>query len=645
MDTLGDMKRTGHKVSGPSSDLVELENDKGLRHTGLTFHRKFRDHPLLTNELLPIMAFLEQPNVADLMEVVSHVPEAGTFIYPTGSVVALSEVLDTLAKLGEPAGVKAGLEACYFVAQILQDAYVKAESFELFSHGDLSPWRILLKADGRVQIIGFGFPQMDMVLAQESERVALKEDSYRYCPPERIEGEGEDFTSDLYSLALMAFELMTGEPLFNGVLSEIKQQATNAQGPYRLYQYRESLPESVVELLSRCLKFDMDTRHGDINEFIWEVRDLLALPEVEGPSLEEVATKVKNRIRRRREGNSDYTEEDLEDFAREAEGRKSRKGLPEPKKARPGEDEPQDQGQRWGRVARSGARDSRRGGRAAAGERPSLRERLKRSSGREPSADPKSSRAALKDRLKRSRGREEPPSSRSRDSLSRSRSVGRSRDEAKPRASRDRETPRRSKDAAPAVEEPSLGRSGRAASLLKRLRSSKGAGAEAQASHPSEGSTGQIFRVQIDDLEPISVRVSEGEAIGCLAARALEQSGGQRHSLTGALEGWFSVEQNARVLSRGDLVDALEPDSVVHLVFTAAALVCVDFEVLADTEIRFRAPVSTALVAGAALEQVLTMLELDGSGWHIAIDDMVLHALQPLGEVVQGSGATLVVSK
>lgn len=655
MDTLGDMKRTGNKVAGPSSDLVELENEKGLRHTGITFHRKFRDHPFLTVELLPIQAFLERPDVADLMELVQNVPEAGAFIYPTGMVVSVAEVLDTLARIGEPGGVKAGLELCYFVAQILQDAYVKSEPFGLYSHGDISPWRIMLKSNGRVQVIGFGLPQVDLLAARDSDRISLKEDSYRYCPPERLDGEGEDYTSDLYSLALMAFELMTGEPLFNGVLSEIKQQATNAQGPYRLYQYREKLPDSVIELLSRCLKYDMDSRHGDINEFIWEVRDVLALPEVDGPSLEEIATRVKNRIMRKRSSTGAYTEEDLADFAKEAEGIKGAGDLPEPKQARPGEESQEERGQRWGRVARSGSRESRRGGRGGGDEKPSLRERLKRSSGREAPSSSKSSKEALKSRLKRSRGRDEAPPSRSRDaepasrgreSLRRSRASRGDRSDPSPRSSGQREGLRSSSDRSAQGTDAGLSKSGRAASLLKRLRSSKGS--ESQEPSASEGAgapSGLDFEVVIDDMPAVSVKVEAGSPIACLAARALQDLGGARLSFTGTLEGWFSVEQSGGALSSADKVEVLDADQPVHLVFQPSRIVCLDFSVSCKPRAQFRAPVNVGLPAGAVLEQVLIMLELDGEGWHIAVDDEVLHPLQPLGEVIEGPGRTLVVSK
>ena len=61
MDTLAGMTRTGEKVAGPASDLVELENDKGLKHLAITFHRKYRQHDAINGEVRNVRGFLEEP--------------------------------------------------------------------------------------------------------------------------------------------------------------------------------------------------------------------------------------------------------------------------------------------------------------------------------------------------------------------------------------------------------------------------------------------------------------------------------------------------------------------------------------------------------------------------------------------------------
>lgn len=639
MDTLGDMTRTGFKVSGTASDLVELEDAKGLKHLGITFHRKFRDHGSLTRGIDQALAFLEQPDVCDLLEMVDRVPEAGAFIYPTGTVSPLADMLDVLRKMGEVGGNKAGLELCLFVAQVLQDAYLKGEPHGLESHGDLSPWRVVLKSNGQLRIIGFGIPQVDMLMARESDRVTLKEDAYRYCPPERIDGETEDFSSDLYSLALMAFELMVGDPLFNGSLSEMKQQATNAQGPYRLYQYRDRLPESVIELLTRCLKFDMDSRHADINEFIWEVQDLLALPEVDGPSLVELCDRLSSRLKRRRTAGASSSEtQDSEDGAATRTLETSRSDQSEP-------EEDASPGQRWGRVSRSGARESRRApsvarsGSSRGGGRDALRDRLKRSSGRggPPPADPKTS---LKQRLRRSRGRDDGPPSQATRSSDRPLRASR-RTDAQRSLRRSRE------EQEPAPPEPSVGRSGRAASLLKRLRSSRGAD-EAEAEPPKRrrrSAPKEAFECEIDGADPIAVPAPPGGVIADLVAAALERSGRTPGGTGGAITTWFSVEQGEDLLLSSAPVTELDADEPIRLVEEAARTHVVLVEVEGSGADATPMTICTGLSAGEAAATVGRLLGLSDGPWHLSVDGERLHPLQPIGELVTANDKHLVVSK
>lgn len=639
MDTLGDMTRTGFKVSGTASDLVELEDAKGLKHLGITFHRKFRDHGSLTRGIDRALAFLEQPDVCDLLEMVDRVPEAGAFIYPTGTVSPLADMLDVLRKMGDVGGNKAGLELCLFVAQILQEAYLKGEPHGLDSHGDLSPWRVVLKSNGQLRIIGFGLPQVDMLMARESDRVTLKEDAYRYCPPERIDGEPEDFSSDLYSLALMAFELMVGEPLFNGSLSEMKQQATNAQGPYRLYQYRDRLPESVIELLTRCLKFDMDSRHADINEFIWEVQDLLALPEVDGPSLVELCDRLSSRLKRRRSAGASSSEtSDGEDEPGARALEKSRGDEPEP-------EEDAGPGQRWGRVSRSGARESRRApsvarsGSSRKSGRDALRDRLKRSSGRggPPPSDPK---ASLKKRLRRSRGREDGPPSRTSKSRDRPlRASQRSDDRRSLRRSRDQQDPQAS--------EPSVARSGRAASLLKRLRSSRGAD-EAEAEPPKRrrrGASTSTFDVEVDGADPIAVTAAPDGAIAELIAAALEQSGRVAAGKGGATTTWFSAEQGEDLLLSSAPISELDPDESIRLVEEAARTYVVLVEVEGSEAAATPMTICSGLSAADAAATLSRLLGLGEGTWGLSVDGERLHPLQPVGELVTANDKHLVVSK
>lgn len=361
MDTLAGLRPTGRKIVGPASDLLEYEADNGLRHTGIQFHPKHREHPALVRGLPVVLGFLESPMVTGLVELTASDIDEGLFVYPSGKVWSVIEVVREYADMGKVCGVKAGLELCYLAGQILHEASVNGPPQGIYCHGSLTPWRLLLKGDGQVQIVGYGLPQVEVLTFLDDEGQVPPADSFRYCPPERLQGVEEDITSDIFSLALIAFELMTGQPVYDGLPGDIRQQAARAEAARKLYRMRESLPDPVREVFAKALKYDFDTRYPDANAFVWAIKDLLGAPDVEGPSLFQIMKTVKSAPRRREPLMGGMTgaipREDLDRYADDLD---EDRPLPAPRSAAPAQDvEPEDQ-PRWGKPVR------RRGGGAAA---------------------------------------------------------------------------------------------------------------------------------------------------------------------------------------------------------------------------------------------------------------------------------------
>jgi len=298
LDHIAGMSASGRKLLGPASDLWELLDDKGFRHTAIVFHPEYRDHNAINDALRVVLGFLESPMVTNLMELVDHDVDNGAFVYPTGECWSVAEVIRTMGDLGEPAGVRAGLELMYASAQILSEAADNGDSEGVYSHGGLTPWRIMLKKDGQVEIIGHALPQVEILQFHEDERQVPREDSFRYCPPERIEAEPEDLSSDLFGLSLIAFELMTGKPVYDGLVNDIRQQAARGEGSRRLFRFRKVLPDGVRNLLTQAIRPEQEDRFAEGDVFMDAVRKVLGSHEATGPSLMDVMAKVANQGKR-----------------------------------------------------------------------------------------------------------------------------------------------------------------------------------------------------------------------------------------------------------------------------------------------------------------------------------------------------------
>ena len=137
----------------------------------------------------------------------------GIFQFDTGSVMVLYDILRAMRDKRKPLGIRAGIELCIHIGNALQEASENGPMQGIYSSNGLTPWRIVVDAEGLPSIIGYGLPQIDMVTFRESGEGSPREESFKCCPPERLLSGDEDISSDVYSLALIAVEVMTGKPL------------------------------------------------------------------------------------------------------------------------------------------------------------------------------------------------------------------------------------------------------------------------------------------------------------------------------------------------------------------------------------------------------------------------------------------------
>ncbi len=298
METIGGLVPTGRRLRGPASELVELDSPKGLKHTAIVFNPEYRDHNGINDALAVVLGFLESPMVTGIVELVEHDRANGAFVYPTGQVWSIAEVVRYFADKGEVAGTRSALELMYEAGRILVDAAETGESQGVYSHGGMTPHRVMLQKNGGVQIIGYALPQVEILAFHEDSSRKPREDSFRYCPPERMVAQPEDLSSDLFALGLIAFELITGKPIYDGLVDDIRQQAARGEGSKRLFRFRDQISPGVRDLLTRTLKPDQRDRWPDGNTFLDAVSRCLSGPEAEGPSLVELLSMVSSQVQR-----------------------------------------------------------------------------------------------------------------------------------------------------------------------------------------------------------------------------------------------------------------------------------------------------------------------------------------------------------
>jgi len=279
---------TGRELRDPAARLIEAEGEDGRTYTVIDFDAVHDGHEALTLNVEMVLSFMEYPMVTGLVELGKHDISSGHFAYPTGSVWLLADILRAYGDFGQVVGLRAAMELAWLVGQILVEAGDTGPMQGCFSHGNLNPWRIALRADGEVQVLGYGLPQVELIRHRTEDGPPLEASSLRYCPPERLEGVPEDASSDTYSLVLVCFEVATGRPLYTTHdVPELERIVGMSEGANMLSRDNKGLPPKVAKTLARGLVYDPDTRLTG-QAFVDAVGRLLATEPMDGPSLTEV---------------------------------------------------------------------------------------------------------------------------------------------------------------------------------------------------------------------------------------------------------------------------------------------------------------------------------------------------------------------
>lgn len=138
---------------------------------------------------------------------------------------SLSMVLDRARKMGARALPRA--EALW-LGCLLCEALNYAHKVAGVVHRDVAPDNLLLSYDGVLKLIDFGIAEALATLPSERRAVGGK---YRYASPEQHRDEPVDQRTDVYSAAVVVYELLTGRRPYEGDPFEVMRQANEGKLP------------------------------------------------------------------------------------------------------------------------------------------------------------------------------------------------------------------------------------------------------------------------------------------------------------------------------------------------------------------------------------------------------------------------------
>ena len=172
-------------------------------------------------------------------------------------------------------------EKLEFIAEVL-DALTVPHAKGI-AHGNLKPANIFIVAGKNAKILDFGSGKwLEVILAAGVKPTALMPN---YLAPEQVLGEPFDTRSDLFSVALILYELLTGKYPFQVEANLIPREIVHSE-PEPLRKQDPQIPEELERLLAHALVKNREQRlqsaaefAATLNSIAQKVRDSRAVPE------------------------------------------------------------------------------------------------------------------------------------------------------------------------------------------------------------------------------------------------------------------------------------------------------------------------------------------------------------------------------
>ena len=157
-------------------------------------------------------------------------------------------------------------------------------------HRDIKPANIMYELDSdTVKVTDFGIAR---ITDSSKTKTGLVLGTPSFMSPEQLAGKKVDGRSDLYSLGVMLFQLLTGVLPFRGEsMAELMYKIANEEAP-DVRMIRKDLPESLANVVALALSKRPETRYQDGDSFAGDLRSVLAEMSGGAPSAATMATTV-----------------------------------------------------------------------------------------------------------------------------------------------------------------------------------------------------------------------------------------------------------------------------------------------------------------------------------------------------------------
>ncbi len=167
-------------------------------------------------------------------------------------------------------------DAVHFLRQILQ-ALQHAHDHGVI-HRDIKSQNIMLLRDGTIKVMDFGIARFAREDIRSGENKAIG--SVHYISPEQACGEESDAKSDIYSVGVLLYEMLSGSVPFDGNTPEEVAMKHIHDKPAPLHQLNPEIPAGLCEICDKAMQKDKNMRYRSAKEMLAAVDAFKANPAI-----------------------------------------------------------------------------------------------------------------------------------------------------------------------------------------------------------------------------------------------------------------------------------------------------------------------------------------------------------------------------
>ncbi|UCD64666.1 MAG: protein kinase [Candidatus Zixiibacteriota bacterium] len=206
-------------------------------------------------------ASLHHPNIITIHEV-SQYRDTPFFVMEYVEGESLKDLIDKGTIEADSA-----LDMLLQISEGLDDAHRSG-----VVHRDIKPANVMVDSRGRVRILDFGLARAlgDSQLTSAESRAG----TVQYMSPEQVRGEDVKAASDLFSLGVMAYQMLTGKLPFTGEYEAAITYAIANVAPEPIAGVCSETPPELAEIVDKLLQKDVTKRYREAGELVADLRPL-----------------------------------------------------------------------------------------------------------------------------------------------------------------------------------------------------------------------------------------------------------------------------------------------------------------------------------------------------------------------------------